>query len=64
METFKDTFINDGNSSMKKVESFAEPGVIKRNNYLLNIFENESTSEMFMEIIVWLTVVGLVIFTI
>jgi hypothetical protein len=62
MATFKNIFVND-NQSMKKAESFIEPEVITKNNSAKNIFDDENTSEMIMEIIVWLTVVSLVFFS-
>jgi hypothetical protein len=49
---------------MKKIDALVEPRVLNTNNSAKNIFDNENTSEMIMEIIVWLTVVGLVFFSI
>jgi len=63
MPTFKNTVIKNNELSLRKMESLVKPAVIKRNNSARNIFDNENTSEMLMEIIVWLLVVGLVIFS-
>lgn len=63
MAPFKNILVNDNQSSMKKAESLIEPEVITKNNSVKNIFDSENTSEMIMEIIVWVTVVGLVFFS-